>query len=335
MFYIRTDMNAVIATGHMMRCLSIADAAASRGQEVTFILADEQAADLIKQRGYRVIVLHTQWSDMDAELPQLLKVVEQEKIDRLLIDSYQVTESYLKTLTAHIKTLYIDDRNTFVYPVDGIVCYAGYWRKFDYGSRYQETKLFLGLQYTPLRQAFCHCNKRIFQENELELLLLSGGTDPFDMLKSILGELDKGKFKRINVICGRYYKGYNNLQTAYQSYENIHIYQAVSNMEDYMKTADIAVSAGGTTLYELCACGTPAISYSFVDNQLDNVKQFQEDGLIDYAGDVRYDRVIENILRYLEIYSTDITLRRQRSVKMQKLIDGNGASRITDALMNI
>lgn len=106
-------------------------------------------------------------------------------------------------------------------------------------------------------------------------------------------------------------------------------------MEDYMKTADIAVSAGGTTLYELCACGTPAISYSFVDNQLDNVKQFQEDGLIDYAGDVRYDRVIENILRYLEIYSADITLRRQRSVKMQKLIDGNGASRITDALMNI
>ncbi len=42
MLYIRTDMNPSIATGHMMRCLSIADAAASLGEDVTFILADRR-----------------------------------------------------------------------------------------------------------------------------------------------------------------------------------------------------------------------------------------------------------------------------------------------------
>lgn len=335
MLYIRTDMNSIIATGHVMRCLAIADAAASQGEEVTFILADEQAAGLVRQRGHRAIVLYTQWNDMYAELPKLLEILEAEKIERLLIDSYQVTEAYLEVLTSRIKTVYIDDINAFVYPVNGIVCYANYWRKFDYYSRYKGSKLFMGLKYTPLRQAFCYCNKKIIKDRVEELLLLSGGADPYDILKNILEKIDNSKYKKINVICGRYYQGYKNLQSAYQMFDNIHIYQAVSNMEDYMRTADIAVSAGGTTLYELCACGTPAISYAFADNQLDNVHQFQEDKIIDYAGDVRFDKVVENIVHYLDIYREDITLRRQRSQKMQKLVDGNGALRIAEALKDI
>lgn len=49
MLYIRTDMNEQIATGHIMRCISIADALTVAGEAVTFILADEQAVDLLKQ----------------------------------------------------------------------------------------------------------------------------------------------------------------------------------------------------------------------------------------------------------------------------------------------
>ena len=70
-----------------------------------------------------------------------------------------------------------------------------------------------------------------------------------------------------------------------------------------MKKADIAISAGGTTLYELCACGTPTISYSFADNQLDNVEQFQKDELIDYAGDVRKTNIFENVKKRLNQYT--------------------------------
>lgn len=335
MLYIRTDMNAVIATGHIMRCLSVADAARSKGEEITFILADEQAVELVRQRGYKTIVLYTQWNDMESELPELLNVLESEKIDRLLIDSYQVTEAYLKALSSRIKTLYIDDTNAFVYPVDGIVCYANYWRKFNYVGRYKETKLYMGLQYIPLRQSFGCCGKKEIRDKAEELLLLSGGTDPYDVLENILEKIDKSKYKKINVICGRYYEEYKDLQRKFRIFRNVQMYQAVSNIESYMQTADIAVSAGGTTLYELCACGTPTISYAFADNQLDNVHQFQEDGIIDYAGDVRYDKAVENIVYYLDRYREDIALRGQRSQRMQELVDGNGALRIADALKNI
>jgi spore coat polysaccharide biosynthesis predicted glycosyltransferase SpsG len=98
-----------------------------------------------------------------------------------------------------------------------------------------------------------------------------------------------------------------------------------------MKEADVAVSAGGSTLYELCAVGTPTITYAIADNQLDNVKQFKNDGLMPYAGDVRHDDFVSNILKYMEaMVQTDY--RMEISAKMQMLVDGNGAERIVKEL---
>lgn len=103
MIYIRADMNMQIATGHMMRCLSIADALSSMEKSVTFILADDKALSLLKQRGYYAIVLHTDWNNMEGELPALRKVITENQIDKMLIDSYQVTEKYLKELSRFVK----------------------------------------------------------------------------------------------------------------------------------------------------------------------------------------------------------------------------------------
>jgi spore coat polysaccharide biosynthesis predicted glycosyltransferase SpsG len=126
------------------------------------------------------------------------------------------------------------------------------------------------------------------------------------------------------------------LQKKYKAYSNIYFHKQVENMKDYMACADVAVSTGGVTLYELCAVGTPTISFLIADNQLDNVTQFQEDGLIDYAGDMREggfsDEVADRAALYLEAYHEDEKLRWERSLKMQKLVDGKGAKRIAEIL---
>jgi spore coat polysaccharide biosynthesis predicted glycosyltransferase SpsG len=159
---------------------------------------------------------------------------------------------------------------------------------------------------------------------------MTGGTDPYHALKRILDALT-GFGCTIDVICGRYNTDYDYMVKKYQNDEKIKIIQHTDKLIDYMKEADVAVSAGGSTLYELCAVGTPTITYAIADNQLDNVKQFKNDGLMPYAGDVRHDDFVSNILKYMEaMVQTDY--RMEISAKMQMLVDGNGAERIVKEL---
>lgn len=335
MLYIRTDMNDKIATGHMMRCLSIADAATKLGKSTTFILADEQAVEFIRERGHRTVVLHSQWDNMDAELDTLQKVIEEFGITTMLIDSYMVTQKYLSVLSKWVKTIYLDDLNAFFYPVHALICYAVYWKKFCYRQNYRQAELLLGLSYAPLRKVFCNCEKKIIKTEAENLLILSGGTDNFHILERILQKIEKKKYRSIVVICGNYFEEYERLCSQYRSDEQIHFHKAVKNIEEYMKQADMAVSAGGTTLYELCACGTPTVSYSFADNQRDNVREFQEEEIIDYAGDVRDTDIFENINQILNLYFHNPALREERSKRMQKLVDGKGAERIAEVLIGM
>lgn len=333
MIYIRTDMNSIIATGHVMRCLAIADAAKSMGEFVTFILADDQAAELIKKHGHQMIIMHTPWNDMESELPVMERLAKEYKIDRILVDSYQVTKRYLECLSKLMRVFYMDDLNAFYYPVSNIICYANYWEKFQYCERYPKSKLFLGTEYVPLRAEFSECIRKKINLKVEKLLLLSGGTDHYQVLNRILEMLDINRYSQINVFCGKYNMQYREMKEKNRAYKNVHINKAVPDIKRYMSDADLAISAGGTTLYELCAVGTPAISYAVADNQLDNVKKFQEDGVIDYAGDVRRDDVIRYIRKYLKIYDMDQEMRQEKSRKMQKLVDGKGAWRIANALI--
>lgn len=334
MLYMRVDMNNRIGTGQMMRCLSIADAARTLGEQTTFILADNQAKSLIRRRGHRTIVLRTPWDDKQTELPVLLKVIREHGIRRILVDSYQVTPVFLGGLRKYTEIYYIDDLNAFRYPVDGLICYANYWEKLRHQENYENVKLCLGTQYTPLRDMFSSCGSKEIKAGVESLLLLSGGSDPYDVLEGILREIHRERYRRINVICGIYYSKYNQLCKKYKKHENVRIYRGIPDIASYMQEADLAISAGGTTLYELCAMGTPAISYSFTDNQIASLEKFNEDGLISYAGDMRKDEVIEHIAGYLEYYGQNQAVRKERSLRMQDFVDGKGALRVAQTLMD-
>lgn len=328
MLYIRTDINEIIATGHVMRCLSIADAAKEMGEDVTFILADEQGKNYIEGRGYQTIILYSQWNDMESELSHLKKIIEKEQISSLLVDSYQVTESYLKTLSSYVKVIYIDDWGQDVYTVDALICYMSHWETLEHKTRYPNTRLLLGLEYVPIRTAFQNVERKASKDKIESVLLLSGGSDPYNVLSKLLRTLRTIPFKEIVVICGRYNTNADALMEEYIDDANVCILKSVNNIEDYMKKADLAISAGGTTLYELCACGTPTISYAFADNQIENVKGFAENDIIEYAGDVRDEDVFGNLEKIVKRYCENIEMRKLHSQKMQAMVDGKGARRI-------
>jgi len=331
--YIRVDMNPTIATGHVMRCLSIADEIRTLGGSVVFVTADEYPVESIKSRGYEVLILHSDWKKMEDELPQLKKLIDERKIEKILVDTYQVTPAYLQTLREWVKVVYLDDLDAFSYPVDELICYANYYNLFSYGSKKGKAGYYLGMDYVPLRKVFQNYPKKIIEEKVQSILLLSGGTDSYGIIERMVERFKDERAVRFVTICGRFYEGFEELQSRYQEYSNLEFYKNVSNLEDYMKVADMAISAGGITLYELCAVGTPTISYSFVDNQLYNVKQFDADGLIDYAGDVRNADIFENAWDIYAKYKENSSLRKEKSLKMQQQVDGKGANRIAEVLL--
>lgn len=326
-------MNETIATGHMMRCLSIADAARAMGISSAFIIADDSAVSLLQSRNYPYIVLHSLWNKMDDELGKMIVLIHKHNIEKLIIDSYYVTKLYLEALTNETETWYIDDINAFHYPVNGIICYANYWRKFKYNESYTGTELLLGTEYVPLRREFTSLPSKKINKKIEHILILSGGSDEYNIIGKLLESLKGKSYTVIDAICGRFNPRYDEMTAEFHDNLKIHIHRSLPDINLYMKTADLAISAGGTTLYELCACGTPTISYSLADNQLDNVWQFDTDGVIKYAGDVRTDDVATKVIELIKQYDID-EVRKQFSVKMQKIVDGNGAKRIVERIMN-
>ena len=331
--YIRVDMNPIIATGHIMRCLSIADEIRALGGNTIFISADDYPVQLLEERGFESIVLNSNSTDMECELPQMIDLIRKQGIGKLIVDSYDVTETYLQTLREYTTLIYLDDVDAFSYPVDALICYANYYSVFSYGKRTQKEGYYLGTEYVPLRKVFRNCQPKEIREKVSKILLLSGGTDLYHIIDRMVEKFKDRTDVTLITICGRYYEGFEQLKNTYKEYPNLEFYQNVSNLEEYMLETDLAISAGGTTLYELCAVGTPTISYSFADNQLYNVRQFAEDEVIDYAGDVRTDDIFANVVKLYEKYNKDKALREMRSQRMQHMVDGKGAERIAQALL--
>ena len=330
--YIRTDMNENIATGHLMRCLSVADSAKEKGTDCIFITADDTPAHLIHSRGYDNIVLGTDYSDMDGELDKLTGIIMEKKISRLLVDSYSVTENYFYKLGELLDVYYIDDLNSFPYPVKAVINYSNYAQDDFYPVRYSGTKYYLGCGYAPLRDAFKNPEPKVIGKSVKNVLIMSGGSDPYGIIPKILDEIPEGKYETINVVCGAFNTRLQELKDRYESREEIHLYSQVEKIWRLYWEADIAVSAGGSTLYELASMGVPTVTYSFSDNQIHNVRSFDIDGLMPCAGDVRGGNVPARIVRLLNGLE-GMDERQEKSRRMQRLIDGKGADRLAEVVL--
>ena len=342
MFCIRVDANEIIGTGHVMRCLSIAEEFRIRGESVTFIVADSRSEKMIVSKGFQVICLHSTWNDLNKEVEGLVRLIETLDITGLLIDSYYVTETYLRTVRQYTKTVYIDDLDAFIYPVDLLVNYNIYAEDLCYTERYQraglDTQFALGCSYAPLREEFSNVNKEI-NERVSRVLITSGGTDTHNAIGNILEALVKrlwfGELE-YHIILGRFNVHAKELEEKWRQYENVHLLMNVSNMSEYMRYCDIAITAGGVTTYELCACGIPSIMYTLADNQLQIAQTVSERHLIPWVGDIRgnIENCLDLIVSYIEKLS-DFDRRREMSIKMQEIVDGNGCKRLVDNIVNV
>lgn len=337
---IRTDGNEKIAMGHVMRCLSIAEAFKRLGGEVEFLLSDNYVCSVLEQRGFSYQVLGSNWQDLEQEIEQMETLLKREGKTKLLIDSYQVTERYLACLAEFAQLIYLDDLNSFPIPAAMVVNYVSFAQNKE-NTFYEnpDTVYCLGWQYTPLRLAFAE-SKYQFQPRVKNILITTGGSDPFEMSVRISRQLLKQEWLEdisLHIVAGKFCQCTDILLQLQEQDERVKIYQNISNMESVMCQCDFAVSAGGTTLFELFACGVPVIAFGFVENQMESLHLLAEQQALCYMGDARQntEELVNNIVKKAEEYCMDASLREEYRKQGQSITDGKGALRIAEAIRSL
>ncbi len=340
---IRVDANEIVATGHIMRCLTIASALRRHGADVRFISADDHIRPYVSKQNFNMYVLGSAWDDMDSEADDLIRYLHSENIDRMFVDTYSVTEEYFRRLReAGIRVMYIDDLCRVAYPVDAVVNYCPAAVSLGYESMYpKETKLYLGSEYIPIREQFGGYS---FKDGQ-GLLITAGGADAMGladiMIRRILDErglgFGDGPKGRLHLLAGSFYKPSEELM-GYVDDGRVILHQNVDNVAEIMAECRAAISSAGTTLFELCAVGIPTASFVFVDNQMTDALYFDREGLMPYIGDFRVseNRCVERMIDWMyEIGGVTPAVRRGRSDKLRSIVDGRGADRLAEAIINL
>ena len=334
MILFRADGNPKIGSGHIMRCLSLACAFRMQGQESIFLTADHWFQPLIQNQGFRCIVLNGRYNHMDRELSALIPILGENLPDGLVLDSYFVTPSYMKALQNLVPLIYIDDLNAFDYPADIIINYGLFAEKM----RYPQGKTYLlGPQYAPLRQEFFEMRRRVPGKKVRRVLLSTGGGDPEHVVLACVQYLqNRANGIAFHVVLGAMNKDVAEIERTAQKMPHVILHKSVTYMGALMQLCDAAIAAAGTTLYELCACGLPTVTYALSDNQVEGAAAFEAAGLMLNAGDVRSQKCfMDNLFAKLDELERNWPLRKSMAEKMQTLIDGSGAMRLAKEIRRL
>ncbi len=329
MIYVRCDGNNKIGMGHMIRCMGIASQIVRMGEKITFFVADDTSAEVVKNAGFVYEVLHTDYQKMEEELLAIKRIVEKDA--KFLVDSYYVTNTYFDKLRDLGPVFYVDDVAKFDYRVDGVINGNIYGDEVVYSCE----MALLGYDYALVREEFTKARKCV---NPTNLLITTGGSDPYflaeKLLKSLLSD-DILSAMDIDVVCGKFSESYESLMEMTKEKDNITIHKDVRDMWRLMQRAKVAITAGGTTMTELCAMGVPMVCFSFVDNQDRIVESFVKKGYTLYGGFYKNlkDDMIEKLLNAAKSLATNEDLRQEYVKKLSRLVDGKGCERIAKSLI--
>lgn len=331
----RVDANENIASGHIVRCITIAREFVKLGQECVFYLAEDKETWRLDEQNFKYTILNSEWNNLNNEREKLKNIIINDELKWLIVDSYQADSEYLAYLNNYCKVAYIDDMALFKCDISAVIHYGLQDNEYDKKYIGTRTLCLSGTEYIPLREEFSNNNQNIRRNKSI--LVTTGATDKYDVTQSFLNKfIDEEIFGKydVYVIIGSMNMYEEDIRKFAKSHSRIHMLKNISNISQYMKKCEYAVSAGGTTLYELCACNTPTVCFSFADNQYEFAKRMEKEELMLYAGDPRFNGNIGgNIVNCLIKMKNDFKLVVRNKDNMRKLIDGNGASRIADILL--
>ena len=345
--FIRADGGISIGLGHVMRTLVLGKEL-KKNNEIIFLCKRSNiekshdnnikyitegynnkykvGIEKIKENGFEVIEI-----DENNIIEDIIDLQCKYKADLIITDSYNVDEEYFDKLKEYFTlTGYIDDVNKCKMNVDFIINQNINAEDINYIPNINKnTKLLLGTKYCMLRDEFReNYKKKQVKRNAEDILLTLGGMDKDQNTMKILDKI-KMCSANIHVVVGSAFdeKLIEEIYSLSKKYLNIKVYEN-ANMSTLMKICDLAISACGSTLYELCAINVPTIGIIIADNQEMVAKKMKEKFLVVEVYNVHELEKI-NLKNNLNKVINNKELRNNMVNNQCKVVNVNGVEEIT------
>ena len=336
LLFIRADASPRIGMGHVMRCLALAQAWQEVGGQATFLMTTEtpMLAARLTAEGMDVARLLAAQPGSTQDAQQTACLAQQNEADWVVVDGYHFDADYQQAIKkANLPLLFVDDYgHASHYYADLVLNQNIHADESLYASREQYTRLLLGTRYTLLRREFWPWRSWRHEVPPVarQVLVTLGGADPDNVTLKVIQALSQvhvGGLEAV-VVVGSSNPHREALRSAV-GYSGcaIHMEHNVVEMPALMAWADLAISAGGSTCWELALMGVPSLLLVLADNQ-----QLVAEGLDAAGAAVNLGRPAllapADIARALTELALAPEKRATIARRGQELTDGAGAARV-------
>ncbi len=302
---VRVDSATMMGSGHVMRCLTLAERLRRAGAEVVFICRDliGNLAREIDERGFKVHIIlpdsypQTNTVDdflnalklqLDLDLESTCSVLAcYDKFDWIVVDHYALDERWESGVRGFTKKIFvIDDLANRVHDCDLLLDQNYYDNLADRyeGLIPQHCNVLLGPEYLLLRDEFLALLKKAYIRNGQvkRVLVFFGGSDPTLETEKTIEAIKK--LNRIDIffdiVVGNSNLHKDKIYKLCDELPNTQFYCQITNMAELMNKADLAIGAGGSTTWERCFLGLPALITILADNQRHGIEQLAAVGAV-------------------------------------------------------
>jgi len=332
---LRVDTSPQIGTGHVMRCLALAQNWQDYGGHAIFVMAPGVRAleERLNSEGINVIAMSAQPGSTD-DADQTANLAWEAGGSWIVVDGYHFGADYQRTIkNSEQRLLAMDDYgHASHYYADFVLnqnlhAYEGF-----YASRESNTQLLVGTRYLLLRREFLSWRgwKREVSRIARKLLVTLGGGDADNVTLKVIQALQHVKMDGLEtvVVLGGSNPHYQELQSAVrESRIPIRLQSNVRKMPELMAWADVAMSAAGTTAWELAFMGVPSLFLIQADNQRETAERLDALGVASNLGrptDLSCDKLARELINLM--VAAD---RRTEMARLgRQLVDGEGAARV-------
>lgn len=339
---IRADASVAIGSGHVIRCLTLADQLRGQGAEVSFLCAELPGglSDLVSARGYVCGQLSSSVAGSciidAAETLMVASEVMPGIVDWLVVDHYGLDSRWEESVRGCCRRMMvIDDIANRPHSCELLLDqnYDDQWRYQDLVAK--DCRQLLGPGYALLRPEYAE-NRRPDEYRRRSLrriFVFFGGSDPADLTGMTLKALMAPDLihLEVDVVVGGSYIHHESLDILSKERGHTIIYGPQLHLADLMMAADLAVGAGGVTNWERMTLGLPSLVIPMAENQVPISEQLHQRGIIRLIGQ-SYDISVEQIRDALldEIRSRKYL---DRIAPSMATCDGQGASRVLHAML--